>query len=224
MKEKHREVTFGKDRPLISMIRPLRTETGAMDKSGGFFRMGHFRTRNSTSFFEYDEEAVVDEVVVVDDDDVNYSTDFSYKKNTYEYEFGCPECRDTRSGSPTYKHTDGLVSCNNVHRNVLYQVSPAQIERMKTYRAVRLPWESSQGRSYELVKRLEAIAASHNTSVPIVLRAWTRERRRNEYMAAYEDDEDEDEDEEEDEEDEDISIRLSTDEVSSLNRTLAEEW
>lgn len=152
------------------------------------------------------------------------------------------DCECDKRLSPA--HTQGLVSCNNMNRNVLYQVSPAQVERMKMYRAVRLP-SSSRIRNYELVKRLEAVAASHSTSVPVVIRAWGKERGyvswHSEDEEVFDDEEDYDYKEEEEEEygyyrdaDADtevvdmldtlqIAVRLSRAEVMLLNKTLTGE-
>lgn len=75
----------------------------------------------------------------------------------------------TSSMSSFYRHTDGSIACDGSSRNRLYQTSPAQMERMKTYMCNSL---SSQQKNYELVKCLESIAAEHSTSVPVIIKAW----------------------------------------------------
>jgi hypothetical protein len=66
-------------------------------------------------------------------------------------------------------HLVDRVSRNKVGTNRLYQVSPAQLERMKHTMSGDL---LSHNKNYELVKRLESVAARHSTSVPIVIKSW----------------------------------------------------
>lgn len=192
------------------------TTAAAMNYYNGHFRTRQFWARNSTTFFSETE---------------------------FDHDNDCG-CDGSRRLSPA--HTHGLVSCNDVHRNVLYQVSAAQVERMKTYRVVRLP-SSSRKRNYELVKQLEAVAASHSTSVPVVIQAWRKERGYGSWQSQDErifDDDDEDYNYDEEEEDEyryyrdadtdaeiidmldilQIAVSLSREEVMLLNKTLTGVW
>lgn len=120
--------------------------------------------------------------------------------------------------SPFHYHYHRLVSCNDENRNVLYQVSPAQRERMKTYMS---PRSTKQTQNYELVKKLESIAATHNTSVPVVVKSWNRNKRPRSWC--YLDSEDEDEEFDQgfstlpDFDDVQYRIQLTSDEITSLN-------
>lgn len=58
------------------------------------------------------------------------------------------------------------ISCNNHNRNRLLQISSAQSERIKNTNI-----ESSL-KNYELMKRLETLASTHFTSVPIIIKSW----------------------------------------------------
>lgn len=125
---------------------------------------------------------------------------------------------ETKLPSPYHYHR--LVSCNDENRNVLYQVSPAQRERMKTYMSSR---STKQTQNYELVKKLESIAATHNTSVPVVLKSWNKNKRARSW--SYLDAEIEDQDEEFDQgfstlpdfDHVQYRIQLTSDEITSLN-------
>lgn len=75
----------------------------------------------------------------------------------------------------TYETEKRRKSSNkNLKSNTIHQASPAQIERMKNYKSSLNI--TSQSTNYELVKKLESIAANHYTSVPIVVKSWNKQR------------------------------------------------
>lgn len=113
---------------------------------------GMYKTEKNPLVFCIDRGITIEEVADVEE---------SYGLLNFPY-----DCR-------YMSHSDGSLSFNEVNRNRMFQVSHAQRERMKHYKSSII---SCKRDNYELVKLLESIAASHYTSVPMVVKSWKAKR------------------------------------------------